>query len=197
MSLIALVGAVVALASSVQNDADYSAARNRPWRVGDERELTAGSYTTLFDEFEGWRIWRDEYRSGVSCAAVKPAQGVAHPKPMSTRAFFDAAPAVHLLNGYASGGKPHLEWRLIGEWYDPGTQEFRAVGDRFYTSKPSLLAPADQWLDLLARDGQSIEVHVVSWQYPSIYQGRSEQTGTIDLSGMNRAITRLAECEAS
>ncbi|WP_298163279.1 hypothetical protein [Brevundimonas sp.] len=197
MSFIAVAAAVVALAGSGQVDTDYSAARNRPWRVGDERELMAGSYTRLFDEIEGWRIWRSESRYGLYCTLVKPARGVAHPKPFGGGAFFDGFPAIRIYSDTLRDGDTHLRWNLLDLWPDPATQEYREVGARFYTSRPDLLADGPEWQDLLSRDGQAIEVHVISWRYPSIDEGRSESTGIISLTGLNLALAKMAECRDS
>lgn len=201
MKIAAIVTSVfcgVACATPAAHSQDFNSARTRPWSVGNEREVSAGNYLKLAGEVSGWRIWRESYSTGWSCSAVKPALGIRQPYPFSSISFFGTYPAV-LLTDERAGlvTEPHRQWQVIGRWPNAQTQEFRAVGERFYTPRPDVLARPEAWEPFFAFAGQRVEVHVVSHQYPAIREGRSEQTAIVDLSGMSDALSAVKDCNAA
>lgn len=195
---VAVTACAFSLAFASTADAqDYRAAQTRAWAIGNEREIRAGTYLKLVAELSGWRIWRETYARGASCSAVKPAEGVRQPHPFSSISFYGTFPAV-LITDEAAGlvTEPHRQWQIIGRWSNAQTQEYRAVGERFYSSRPDALAAPDAWEPFFAFDGQRVEIHVVSHQYPAIHEGRSEQTAVIDLAGLANALAAVKACNA-
>lgn len=173
-----------------------AATRALPWHVGEEREIDAGLYMTLVSEISGWRIWREEGSGGKNCVAVKPANGVRQPTPLSSYMFHGGYPAIAVSETTVMGNK-RIDWQLLGAYYQPQTQEFRNKGDRFYVHRPDLFASSSEWDRILTYGDRAIEVHVGSWRYPAISVGFSEQYGIIDLSGLSKAVEAMKACNAA
>lgn len=133
--------------------------------------------------------WMGGVFGGTRAATRSLAPPESRPEAWHIRSPFAAGlssmpfPAVRIYQDRSSSGERYLKWTFLSQWPTPDTEEHRAVGERFYISRPDLLAQDHEWQDLLSCDGQSIEVHVVSWCYPTIYEDRSEATGIIDLTG--------------
>ena len=158
------------LAGTAAHAQDYGAAQTRPWSVGDEREVQAGSYLKLVSEVSGWRIWRETHSRGWGCSAVKPAEGARQPHPFSSRAFYGSYPALLVTHEDSAmrPNEPHGRWQILGQWPNPGTQEVRIVGERFYKARPEVYEAPSAWLPFFAYDGERVEVHVVSHRFPAV-----------------------------
>lgn len=167
-----------------------SASASTQWRVGQEREVDEGYYMTLFSQSNGWSVWRTETQNGVSCKAVKAAEGFPQPIPVGVLdLLYRGTPFVTISQNVEAfrrqGDRQALSVRLHGRWRSGHTREWRFPGERF-------------WREPLASDdlveGQRIEVHVETWEYYSLLVGREDERGIIDLTGLDEALQSLVDC---
>lgn len=170
-----------------------AATSERPWKVGHERETTSGTYMKLIAVSQGWRIWREEWKGGSTCSAVKPAKSVPQPQPFSSSFFYGSYPAI-VVSETKVLSVDRLNWSLVGRDINPTDQEIRLAGERFYTERPGLFAGAAEWNKLLDLDGVIIEAHVGSWKYPALAVDYAERTGVIDLTGLRNAVGQIRSC---
>lgn len=157
------------------------AQRQNAWRVGAEREIDHGVYATLYAEESGWRIWRLEERDYTYCTANKAGAGMAHPRPLGDGTRFGAPSAwVELSFGRMLGETLTLKGRYFG-----GYAEWKHIGDRFWTRQT--------YGDSLPEMGERpIQIHVVTYRYPTLEVGLSDQLAIIDMRGLQavRALGR-------
>lgn len=162
------------------------------WVIGQEREVDQGTYMTLQAQQDGWRIWRVETQAGVKCKAAKSAIGLAHAVPLGLRdALYGPAPRTEIVayKHFRVPGDPPNEVQLAQNWFGThgyGETQFRAIGERFFQSINKLKESR--------KDLKIIEINNVSWQYPSIYRGRSEISAQFDLSGIDWAEAQVLAC---
>lgn len=153
------------------------------WALGQEREVDTGYYAKLIYQQNGWRVWRFENKNGVSCQAAKSARGKPHPVPLGFRdRLHDGTPFISISRGYENAASVDLH----GAWgYD---RDWRKVGAKFWNEEINLS-------DIMSNNGQVIEVHTATWEYPELRVGIVEERGLIDLSGLSPAIDALATCD--
>lgn len=153
------------------------------WNVGQEREVSAGNYAKLLYQQSGWRVWKFETKDGVRCKAAKSADGKALSYPLGVSDYlYQGTPRleVYLENGAIKGS------RLWGQ-HTGGKAEFRGRGDRFWRD----------WegdTDLSSIEGQQLEVHTDSYEYPAIFEGRANEFGVINLVGLMAAVAASRGC---
>ena len=153
------------------------------WTVGQEREIDAGTYAKLLSQNAGWRVWRFETRSGVTCRAVKSAIGRIHPYPIGVGSkLVDGTPFIEA-DSYKQGS---LSVTISGTW-GGGKWEFRKPGARFWSSADTAM-PVAEW------DGQKIEVHIQTWEYDEILVGLSDERAIVDLTGAAAAVREVESC---
>jgi hypothetical protein len=159
------------------------------WPVGVEREVDEGFYMQVFAADHGWRVWRTENRNGVFCKAIKPASGRSDPVPvgvanlMSRETPFVEVSWTPVLNTF------HYEW---GATHYGGVRgKYRVPGERFWEDS----FHGD--IDLRPAAGKTIEVVVESYRYPELGVGRAEESGTVDLVGLEWALAEVIRCGAS
>jgi hypothetical protein len=161
-----------------------SSANSFNWTVGQEREVDEGFYYKLLKVENGWRLWRLETRSGVTCLAVKPAIGLAAPVPLGVAGLF-------------RGGEP----RLILRWSDYQSQfVFDWEGKDYSNDEVQIRVPGSKfWSDARSNavysDKQRLEVSISSWEYPAIHVGYHEAKGVFDLTGLDAMREQIARCQ--
>lgn len=157
------------------------------WPIGLEREVDEGYYMTLLSSRDGWRVWRIETESSVECRGIKSVQGQPHPIPLGVSvAFFGGDPFLTVYKGY----QDKLRYFWTAEHSGKVTVKGRVSGEKFW--KP--LAGDDQ--NEYYVDGRKFQINVTSWEYPAIYVGYAEQTGTMDLTGLAHVIEAVNNCPA-
>lgn len=191
-----LTAIAISILAPFSGKAANLAAAAKPWKVGEERELIAGTYIKLIAVSDGWRIWREEHKNGWVCSAVKPAKTLPHPQPMSSSFFYGSYPAIIVSETKVLQIK-RIDWSLVGRNINPTEQQIKPKGERFYTKRPDLFAPAAEWNKLLELDGRLVEAHVGSWKYPAVAVDYAERTGIIDLTGLTKAVERIKACNAA
>lgn len=156
------------------------------WRVGEEREIDSGWYGKLLYQANGWRVWRFETQQGVFCHAVKPANGRAQPYPLGVgNSFYRGTPRISMYYEKQKLTRVNLqgaESEKLTEW--------RMPGDRFWQSWSW-----DKYPDIAALDGQTIEVHVQSWEYPELLVGLNDEKGMLSLVGAKAAMAQAEACK--
>jgi hypothetical protein len=172
------------------------------WSNGVEREVDEGIYMKVFASQSGWRIWRSEGKSGVTCKAVKSSSGRPHPVPAGVQSMLiGGTPFLSIYKSEARDkvGKPlgydkiNYIWR--GQHFDKRTVKIRKPGERFWDEYP-YWDPSKE-VDMKKYEETKIEVYVSSFEYPEISMGEVEETAIFDLSGMQFAIDTLETCEQS
>lgn len=153
-----------------------------PWTVGGEREIEPGVYAKLFSAQDGWRVWRFETRRGGHCAAVKAAGG-APLTPIGPHNFAGPKPHIQIVK---SIGYPERQWSVAGRWGSL-RGEYRLPGERFYT-------PIDDDPRISTLDGRAVDLHIASWEYPSLRAGLADERGAVSLTGLNAALAKLEAC---
>lgn len=162
-----------------------ASAQSSDWSAGQEQEVDEGIYMTLKSSFDGWRIWKIETRSGIECRAIKSAVGRPHPVPVGAGAvFYRGTPFIQIMKGYRSPYR--FSWETV-HWGKVRVQ-YRKAGDRFWES----MEKSED--DLSHLDGEKIEVHLTSWEYPELLVGFAEEKAVIDFSGMSNATRAIDEC---
>jgi len=162
-----------------------ASAQSSDWRMGQEREVDEGIYMTLMSSFDGWRIWKIETSSGLDCRAIKSAAGRPHPVPVGAGAvFYRGTPFIQIMKGYRAPYR--FSWGTV-HWGKVRVQ-YRKPGDRFWESMN------ENEDDLLHLDGEKIEIHLTSWEYPEILVGFAEEKAVIDFSGMSKAMKAMDQC---
>jgi hypothetical protein len=156
------------------------------WQIGQEREVDEGHYFKLLKIESGWRLWQIETKEGISCKAIKSARGRPHPQPLGVgSAFFGGTPFLTI----SSNGRGQTWFMWQGQHLGTKGTKFREPTDRFW----------QDWkygTDLLPMDGKVIELNIVSYEYPEIFVGRSEQNVLFDLNGLSSIVTEVVDCVA-
>ena len=193
------------LLTAVILGASVSTASAAEWSVGEEKELSPGTYVKLLSEENGWRVWQQETKNGKRCNAVKSGVGIPTPNPISTiEYFFGNGPAIKMSHSkstqisdtYSYGyNGPKIE--LMGRHLKTTTAEFRSPGDRFYTDLKSSGDDGEASKEIILNDGKIIEVNVVTYEYHEIFVGRDEKMGRIDLTGVQKAYEAVKTCGSS
>lgn len=152
-----------------------------PMAVGEEQEFGSGVYGKLFHDESGWKVWKIETKSGFVCKAVRGSNGQ-NVKPLGF--MYELF-----------GGEPRLEISNAKKWYirgdgDGGSVDYRDQNDRFFKSSNS------DRIDIFP-DGTIINVKRKSWKRPEYQVGFILEIGTIDTSGLQKALTSLDRCWAS
>jgi hypothetical protein len=162
------------------------------WVIGEEQEVDQGTFMTWQSEQDGWRVWRIETRDGVECRAAKSASGLAPATPLGFGDALDGPPPRTEISAFVMSDYLHMNPtapQLSQDWYGThgfGTTQYRAPGERFFESINTLKAK---------RTGLSlIEINNVSYEYPSIFRGRSELNATFDLTGIEWAEAQVLAC---
>lgn len=157
------------------------------WSIGEEREVDAGWYAKYFANIKGWRVWRFESRDGVFCKAAKAAEGLSPFKPLGvTDSLFGGTPGIQI----SAARKYPKQWAIVGRHGSLGG-EWRMIGEKFFTPWKS------EGDELIQHDGERVEIHQETWEYPSIYMGLADERAIVDLAGLKTAISKLDECAAS
>lgn len=163
-----------------------AAAPGHHWNIGQEREVDEGVYATLLTQKQGWWVWKFEDAEHTDCTAVKSARGTPA-VPMGVADYIAAAAPYLQVSQYGWSNTPDQEsWTLGGKWAGRADTKFRLPGERFWKSG-SELAPSD---------AKVLEVDVTTYEYPSVYVGRSEDHGFISLSGLGAIRPALQKCAA-
>ncbi|MGE6695982.1 MULTISPECIES: hypothetical protein [Sphingobium] len=153
------------------------------WVPGQEREVDEGVYAKIISQQNGWRIWRFETKDDVTCQAVKSARGRPHPVPVGFRdKMYMGTPFISISRGY----KDEASVDLHGKY--GYSQTWRRLGNKFWNEKLGLN-------DLSLNDGDPIEVHTETWEYPQIRVGLTSESGIVDLTGILAAVDALKECD--
>lgn len=157
------------------------------WPIGTEREVEAGVYMQVVASESGWRVWRTEQRSGVSCKAVKSAAGRPHPRPIGVGdALFTGTP--YLTIGLY---QDRFTYRWSARHLGKVRVKYRTPGDRFWEEGAEVNFPAN------VIGERPIEIEVTSWEYPAIYEGYSEEAATFDLAGLAWAQEQVRVCSSA
>lgn len=182
--------AAVALVSLAQSPA-AATQPSASWPIGVEREVDDGVYVTLLRQENGWRLWRWEERSGVTCEAVK--SGIGRPHPVPARAgtiLYRGDPWISLTywrsrdsRTFRGSENVALRGRHTGGW-----SEWQRAGDRFGTSFHYGLSDLPNW------SNERIEIHVVTFRYPALLIGKADQRAMIDMVGLEQIRTAAREC---
>lgn len=155
------------------------------WSIGQEREVDEGYYLKLLSTQNGWRIWQVDTKEGKSCRAIKSSAGRPHPNPVGVAAaFYGGTPFLTVYIGYQD--KVSYGWQ--GAHLQGERVKFREPGARFW----------EEWkydTDLAPWSGKKIELNIVTYEYPAIYEGRVEENAIFDLTGLDAAIAALRKCE--
>lgn len=155
------------------------------WSIGQEREVDEGYYLKLLAVHNGWRLWRVETKSGISCMAIKSAVGRPHPQPVGVGAgFYGGTPFLIVNKGY----KGNISYGWQGEHLSDERMKFRDLGARFW----------EEWkydFDLSPWDGKRVEVNIVTYEYPAINVGRADETAIMDLTGLSAISKAVEQCE--
>lgn len=154
------------------------------WRLEQEREVEEGVYARLVFDAQGWRVWRFEARDWTSCKAVKSAIGRPHPFPLGVRDALGVGTPFLSIDYQSIISR---QWTLRGEGLGP-RGEYRRAGDRFWSPVGA---------EMRQLNGQRVEVHVISWEYPELSVGRYDERGVIDLTGLDEAIEAAERCISS
>lgn len=177
---------IAGLALTVAASATAYNPQSPKWVVGEEREVDSGWYAKLIYQANGWRVWRFETQQGVFCHAIKPAIGRSQPYPLGVgNSFFRGTPRIQLYYERQRLTRVSLEGaesEKLMEWRHPN--------DRHWTSWTW-----DRFPDIAALDGQTIEVHVQSWEYPESLVGLHDEKGLISLVGARAAMARAEACK--
>ena len=153
------------------------------WAIGQEREVDEGYYLKLLKTQNGWQLWRIESKSEVECRAVKSAIGRPHPVPIgATVGFGTGEPFIVLYWSSHSHSVNHF-WE--GPNFENTRVEVRRIGQKFWDQERK---------DAAYRDGDRLEVNIVSWEYPEIRVGYDETRGVFDLAGLEAMRTEVASC---
>lgn len=171
--------ASISLASSAEGGTIY-----RAWPIGKEREVAPGFYVKVVYERLGWRVWRWETSAGVSCVAIKPAKGKTAPVPLGVGTAFFHYQSTPFVSYY--GSSKDYQWFLEGR-YSGGRAEYRTIGARFWTNTERSFSLSDT-------PEVPIEIHITSWEYPTILAGLSEERAILDLTGKNDAMVAADAC---
>ncbi|WP_147373682.1 hypothetical protein [Hephaestia caeni] len=156
------------------------------WVVGQEREVDEGVYARLAKEEGGWRLWRFETKYGVTCKAVKPADGLPAPIPLGVSSKLGLGTPFLEITFFDRQRTSRIEGRHLGD-----QAEYRSPGERFWHE----WSEETDLVDFL--ESPSIEVHVSSWKYPANFVGKIEERGTINLSGLASIMHDGSECAAA
>lgn len=150
-----------------------------PWKMGEEREVSPGSYAKLVSVIADCALWRFETRDGVDYEAGIHRFG-GHTVPMGI------GPAL-------IGQMPFCTISITDrpKFYLRGSeaeaaQEYRLLGDRFFT-------PFDQGGDLSSLDGRKVEVFVKS----EGESGYKEEVGVLDFTGVAEVIELASELRSA
>lgn len=164
-----------------------TAGTQNQWIVGVEREVEPGTYYSLVQQNNGWRLWRMERKSGIECIAVKPAVGRHHPDPYTAYHFRGGTPFILIVFSKRFGESSNIRGRhgAIGAL----RQEVRAPGERFWTKWSPKIS-----LDEITED--RLEVNVVSAEYPSILVGIDTERAIIDMKGLSAIRQAGGQCAA-
>jgi hypothetical protein len=165
------------------------AAHAASWPLGTEREVDEGVYMQVVAVGQGWRIWRTETRSGVSCSAVKSAKGRPHPEPVGVQSmFWNGTPFVEMswIN-YGSEPRWYHQWRTTH--YGRVEVKYRKPGDRFFGESFNEEINAGKFGE------DQLEVVLTSWEYPAILVGLAEERAIFDLAGLQWARDQVSKCE--
>lgn len=154
------------------------------WAVGQEREVDEGVYAKLYYQQAGWRVWRFQTSVRVWCKAIKSAVGKPHPYPIG-------------VTDYMFGGTPNLvvtyqdqvrrQFKIEGAESDE-KGEYRLPGQKFWSA-------IDAYIE--DHDGETVDVHVESWEYPELSVGLADERGTLSLIGMTAALSAAEKCVVS
>lgn len=155
------------------------------WTINQEKEVDEGYYAKPVFSADGWRVWRFETEKGVTCNAVKSADGKASASPSGYKDSFEGpTPYVILSRGF--GDRISIDVR--GKWGFGA--KWRDVGARFWNDEIS-------FNDLKVHENKIIQVHLETYQYPAIYRGLWIDDGVVDLAGLSGAVDALAKCDPS
>lgn len=184
MKLLATLGLALALAPVAANAAPVS----RAWAVGQEREVDPGVYARLVAQRLGWTLWRFETQHDFSCHLVRQVAGSPQPHPLGVgEVLYNGSAFLEVVYYAEAGASMHVSYQLNGRYGSGATREYRRLGARFF-GEMSFEG------NLLPFDGQVIEVHVVSWEYPASHVGMSDETGLINLTGLREMDEAARAC---
>ncbi len=156
------------------------------WPINVEREVDEGTYMSVYASFSGWRIWKTETKNGISCKAVKSAKGKPHPIPVGVNsALYRGTPFLTVLTGY----KDRVVYSWSAEHYGNVSVKIRIPGEKFWDEYRS------SSVDMQKYQEKRIEISLISWEYPEIYVGLSEQKGIFELIGIKKALSEIDKCE--
>jgi len=156
------------------------------WRIGDAQEVDEGVYATLLHRKDGWTVWQFEKEDEINCHAAKGQAG-AFIRPIGVAENLWGPKPFLQVSMFGWSTTPRAEiWSLVGTW-GASSSKFRKPGDKFWKEADQLGAGLEG----------VIEVNVVSWQYPAILVGRSEDHGYINLTGIDAARVAIEPCLAA
>lgn len=160
------------------------------WRVGQEMEVDTNFHATLLSEVNGWRIWRFDERGGHTCAAIRPAEGRPHPVPLGVD--------VQMMR---RGSTPYVDFRTYSDglvmggvrthYHGRARVHLRREGDRFSSENGLIYSEISEYA------GSVVRVDAESWEYPALLIGLQRETGVLDLTHMEEALTAAKECAVS
>ena len=170
------------------------------WTVGVEREVDAGFYMSVYADHEGWRVWRTETKDGVSCSAVKPAEGRKRPVPLGSgsslwqgtpfiRVAGDGPGAFREYSGTTARLMRMPTWRL--KHYGKPKIKLRIPGEKFWDEYDSARFNVEKY------DGKVVEIVAESWEYPHIHRGHETERGRFSFVGFDEAKRLAVECQAA
>lgn len=176
--------------------------QSNSWTLGQEREVDAGVYMSIHSQNEGWRIWKIETEDGISCRAVKSAEGRPHPIPVGVGSAFHRGTPFIEISIYRDGTIPGQTERYSSTWktthYGDVRFQWRKIGARFFESPASTIETFSlpQVFDAREVDEERYEIRLESWRYPSISQGYSLESAIFNFSGLEWAEREVRSCNA-
>ncbi len=140
-----------------------------------------GNYNKLYGKVDGWKIWKTSSKEHVTCVSVRPARGESQPR-LSGFGIVTGGAGFYMHSN--ESGKPY----------------FGFYGEHVY--RRSSIAEVDNKIfsstndkgTVLSWEGKTVHFEITSGPYKNLYVDISNDSGSIDFTGVISAYDKMTEC---